>query len=683
MEIIAQVSTESTSLATLDHIVIGVYLLCMMSMGLYIAKKQTSTEDFFLAGRNLPSWAVGISLMASLLSTITYLSTPGEIFRTGPSYLLRIMGIPLVLVCVFYIWVPFFMRLRLTSAYEYLERRFNYATRVIAALFCLLLLLGWMATVVLTASKGMSEIVKLDLKWFLGVNDPGTQTTDDGGAIFVDADLLEADQLADQLTSAQPASKTIAHLQGLLTAEEKEALASNSERAQQTRDILNRLLTDPQLYDKSSWAEVVLNDAASKFTKTDLSLLKPNELSHFNRALLESLFTTEIAASRPAYPDADMHAIIISIGLFSVLYTTMGGMRAVVWTDVIQFIVLVFGAFLTIITVAWTTGSGVTDWFNIVSKEQYETVEWFTFDVGTRSTVFTIICGMFFWSFCTHSSNQVALQRYFSVRNVREGRKSYLINACCDVGLALLLGCVGMSLFYFVHDAQSMSQIPASEGINSAVESIRNESQDKIFPQFIRIVLPTGIRGLVVAALFAAAMSTIDSGANSISTIVTVDFYRKLSGHKATAKGELRLARMLTATMGVVIVLTTLFLYHFSKGTDLLTLCQKGFNCFLGPLGGIFCLGIFAPLVSSRAVIPAMFVGEAVGICSSYSKELFDVSFSTHLVVAAGWLATIVAAHLFAILLNDRPTEEQKRWLFVPIMQQKVPEIDEIQPTEN
>jgi len=568
MGLFAQASSENTSLATLDHIVIGVYLLCMMSMGLYIARKQKSTEDFFLAGRNLPAWAVGISLMASLLSTITYLSTPGEIFRTGPSYLLRIMGIPLVLVCVFYIWVPFFMRLKLTSAYEYLERRFNYATRVIAAVFCLILLLGWMAVVVLTASKAMSEIVQLDLKWFLGKNDPGTMITMDGSAVFVDADVLNAQELAGHLTEEKPGSEVYSHIQGLLIPSEKKALSSNPDNAANVREILNRLISHPQLYDEQAWSSVALNDAAKNFHELEVSQLTEQELSHFNRALLESLFQTEIAASRPAYYDADMHAIIISIGLFSVLYTTMGGMRAVVWTDVIQFIVLVLGAFLTIGTVAWMTGSGVSEWVDVVSQEQYEKVEWFSFDVGTRSTVFTIICGMFFWSFCTHSSNQVALQRYFSVRDVREGRKSYLINACCDVGLALLLGCVGMSLFYFVHDSQTMGYIPASEGINSVVESVRNESQDKVFPQFIRIVLPTGVRGLVVAALFAAAMSTIDSGANSISTIVTVDFYRKLSGHKATAKGELRLARTLTASMGVLIVLTTLFLYFIMPNVN-------------------------------------------------------------------------------------------------------------------
>ena len=112
-------------LTGLDFAVIAFYLIATMSMGLWIARGQHSTEDFFVGGRQLPAWAVGISILASLLSTITYLGMPGEMFRTGVGFLTRQLGVPLVLVVVWFLWIPFFMRLNLTSAYEYLERRFN------------------------------------------------------------------------------------------------------------------------------------------------------------------------------------------------------------------------------------------------------------------------------------------------------------------------------------------------------------------------------------------------------------------------------------------------------------------------------------------------------------------------------------------------------------------------------
>ena len=123
-------------LSTLDGIVLAGYVLAMLGMGIVIARRNSSTEDFFLGGRSLPSWAVGISLIASLLSTITYLGMPGEMFRTGLGFLTRQLALPMVLGIVWFLWIPFFMRLNLTSAYEYLEHRFDYTTRVIAAIFC-------------------------------------------------------------------------------------------------------------------------------------------------------------------------------------------------------------------------------------------------------------------------------------------------------------------------------------------------------------------------------------------------------------------------------------------------------------------------------------------------------------------------------------------------------------------
>ena len=105
---------------------------------------------------------------------------------------------------------------------------------------------------------------------------------------------------------------------------------------------------------------------------------------------------------------------------------------------------------------------------------------------------------------------------------------------------------------------------------------------------------------------------------------MTVDFFRPLVPHNRSEAAELRLARILTGTMGLVIVALTIFLYHISKGTDIITLCQKGFNCFLGPLGALFVLGMFSRTANSLSVIPAVLFGEVVGISTSYSEELFD-----------------------------------------------------------
>ena len=461
------------------------------------------------------------------------------------------------------------MRLNLTSGYEYLSRRFNYTVRALSAVFCLLLLFGWISVVVLTAAGALVDIAHLDIGWFLGTNDPAT-----------------------------------------------------------------------------------------------------------------------------GYRDADMHLVIIAVGMFSILYTTLGGIRAVIWTDVIQFLVLMVGALFTMGYVAYDTGSGLGDWVSHSLANKHEQVEWFSLDVGNRSTVFTISVGMFFWFICTHGANQVALQRYFTVKSVREARTSYLVSALSSFGIGIILAGVGVSLAYYIQDHPLDASIAKDTATNSLkeldrtldnarttgdprqVESVRdaqseqrrdlkktlNKAQDSIFPQFIRHYMPPILRGLVVAALFAAAMSTIDSGANSTSTILTVDFFRPLSRTPATEAGELSRARVLTATMGVVVVLYTLGLYHLSKGTNIIDLCQRGFNCFLGPLGATFMLGMFSRRVSSAHVIPAFVAGEIVGVCTSYSMQFFGVPFSTHLIVPAAWAATMIGALVLSLLIPVRPSSEQLRW---------------------
>lgn len=534
------VENNQGGLTFVDVTVIVAYLLIMLYMGLKIARKQRSTEDFFVGGRDLPAWAVGISLFASVMSTILYLGQPGEMFRTGLSFLTRNLPLPLILIVVCFVWIPFFMRLRLTSAYEYLERRFNYSVRALAAIFCLLLIFGWISVVVLTASMALVEITRIE-------------------AILP-----------------------------------------------------------------------FINDA-----------------------------------------DSAVYATILGVGAFSIFYTTLGGIRAVIWTDVIQFFVLLIGALFTMGAVAWMTSSNVGDWIEVSQTYKHEEVQWFDWDVRNRSTVFSISLSLFMWMVCTHGANQMAMQRYFTVRNVKAARISYVISAVAALALGVILAGVGISLMYFIQQYD----LPASAGILSDIRSVRNVAQDSVFPQFISIYMPSGLRGLVVAALFAAAMSTIDSGANSASTILTVDFIRRFDRKSEAGQLELKRARIMTACMGVLVVGYTIALYELSKGSDIISLAQKGFNCFLGPLGALFVLGMFVKKATPIAVIPAFILGEIVGVSASYSTELFDVDFSTHLVIGFSWLVTFFSAlfigYLHHYLTGNQATKDQQKLMWRAVVSQE------------
>src|SRR5262245_21544306 len=112
------VNQPRSGLVALDYLGVAIYLLVTFGVVFWSSRKETTSEDFFLGSRRMPWLAVGMSLMATLLSTISYLAVPGEVIKNGVAIFAGYLGIPFSMCVVLFVWVPFFMRLRLTSAYE-------------------------------------------------------------------------------------------------------------------------------------------------------------------------------------------------------------------------------------------------------------------------------------------------------------------------------------------------------------------------------------------------------------------------------------------------------------------------------------------------------------------------------------------------------------------------------------
>src|SRR5262245_39973419 len=150
-------------LHTADYVVIVVYFLAMIAIGVYFSGRQKTGEDYFVAGRSMPWLAVGLSLFSALLSTISYLAVPGATIHQGIAYCLVLLHIPFSYAVIYFVLIPFFMRLQVVSAYEYLGRRFGRGVRMLGAGLFMLYCLGWMATVVVTCSVGLRAMTGWDL----------------------------------------------------------------------------------------------------------------------------------------------------------------------------------------------------------------------------------------------------------------------------------------------------------------------------------------------------------------------------------------------------------------------------------------------------------------------------------------------------------------------------------------
>ena len=134
---------DKVGFGTLNSIVLALYLLAMLGVGMYFTKKAgESTEAFFKAGGKVPSWAVGFSIYATTLSAITFMATPEKAFNGDWTYAAGNVAIIAIIPILIYYYVPFFRKLDVTTAYEYLEERFNPSMRVIGSVLFSLSTLG-------------------------------------------------------------------------------------------------------------------------------------------------------------------------------------------------------------------------------------------------------------------------------------------------------------------------------------------------------------------------------------------------------------------------------------------------------------------------------------------------------------------------------------------------------------
>ena len=478
-------------LSSIDYGIVLVYLAAVVGAGFYFSREQIQSDDYFVAGRRMPWFAVGLSLVASLMSTVTYLAAPGEVLQHGLALSIGWLALPFAFAVINFVWIPFFMRLGVTSIYEYLEHRFGLIARWLGmGLFVFILRLFWMATIVLTASRAVAQI---------------------------------------------------------------------------THDSLGQVLPwEPSL---DQWTLVVL----------------------------------------------------LSVGIFATIYTMLGGIKAVIWTDVVQFVVLFAGVVVTLIIVAIETKTGPADWWQKVTATAdggHQFPQWASWDITVRSTILFTVLNAMFWYCCTFIGDQVAVQRYLSTPSVGAAVRGNIVNFVADFATMILLALCGMALLTYYLDPQFQTEI-----VDGITDPRNAKVADKVFPHFIAHVLPVGIAGLVVSALFAVAMSSLDSGINSVATVLTVDLFSRLNPQLSKTQ-ELRLARKLTLIVGLSCTALAWMMLYIPEEYNIIGITARTFNCALGPLGAMFVAGMFLRHVGQRAIVSSVLCGLMIAVGCAWWTEL-------------------------------------------------------------
>jgi len=314
---------------------------------------------------------------------------------------------------------------------------------------------------------------------------------------------------------------------------------------------------------------------------------------------------------------------IVLIGLATILYTFAGGMRSVVWNDCIQFAVYIAGGVLALGVILVALGGGWTQlselpaalsrgwsWLGDFARQhgKFRLID-FSADLATPYTVWSGLFGGGFIALATHGTDQLMVQRYLSARSQKEAGRALALSGfvvCGQFALFLLIG-VALAGFYDLFAPQT----PFG-------------SYDKVFPRFIVDHLPLGVKGIVVAAVFSAAMSTLSSSLNASAAAAVNDLYLPRQKDRPSAKRLLHVSRALTIVFGLVqIGVAVVGQFLSERVMDSVVegvMAIAGFTA--GAILGVFFLGVLTRYVAQRSALLGMIGGLAVMTTVVFATDL-------------------------------------------------------------
>ena len=461
---------QPATFSPLNYAVLGVYLLAMLGIGLLFARRQKNTEDFFLAGRKMPWLVVGMSMYASLTSAVTFMALPGTAYRENLAFIVVSFASVLVAPVLVTLFYPFYHRLRVTTSYEYIARRFGGRARQAVAGLFILARLGWLGLVIYAPALALSVVSGIPL-----------------------------------------------------------------------------------------WG------------------------------------------------------CILAMGLLATAYTVLGGMAADIWTDVVQFILMLGGVAWLIVALIDRAPGGAAGILDFARAQGHLRVADWSLSL-TAMSGWVVGLGYFFQLMQDYGTDQLTVQRMMAIPTARGVTRALFFNAGVDFVVIGALLFIGLGLF--ACQAADPGLFP--DGLSS----------DRLLPMFILHALPDGVSGLLIAALFAAAMSSMDSGISCAATVVIHDFLRPARKTPAGEAHDLRLARTLTLALGVFATLLAFYVSRFERLIEAYTHIVSLFNA---PILGLFLLG----MLTRRADFFGWAVGAGTAIAVTQSVQAFTpLHFAWHFPLA-------------------------------------------------
>lgn len=459
----------------LDGVVVVLYFLLVAWIGFRFSRRQTSTEAYFAARRSIPHWAMGVSMFATLISSITFIAYPGSAYAGTWSELYPMFMILGVLVLVGAVIVPFFRHAVGLSAYEYFGQRFGYGARAYSGL---------------AFSAGH--------------------------------------------------------------------------------------------FSKMGFVLYLLSLTASSMTGWNI------------------------------------YAVLLLTGALTVLYTLFGGLEAVIWTDVIQGLIMCLGVVVILGILLFIMPGGISAAFDLASDKGKFSLGTPKLDFADKTSLWVMTLYGFFWFLQKYCADQTVVQRYLVARSDREALKGVALGALMCVPIWTLFMLIGTLLWCYY-------QLSGAAFPPELLDKTGKVISDRVFPHFLVTKIPVGLSGLFMAAVFAAGMSTLSSDLNCLSAVGVEDYYRKLRPDASDAR-RLFVGKMMVGICGFGAVgIAALIAW---KSERVLSLYYAVSSIISGGLAGMFILSFLSRRANKQGLwigIVASLIFTAWATLTSGKNKMLDL----------------------------------------------------------
>lgn len=483
----------------LNWTILGTYLLANMLLGAFLGRKVNSSRDFFLGDRSIPWWAIGVSVISTYLSALSFLGGPAWAYTDGLSVIAIHLNYPIVILFVITFFLPFFYNSGVASIYEYQEKRFGPTARSVMSLI-------FMASQTLT-SAAVLYATSLVLEFITGIQ---------------------------------------------------------------------------------------------------------------------------------------VEYCILIVTVVALIYTMMGGLAAVIWTDVIQAGILFVGAFIILYALITQMPMPISEALSNLKDMGKTNALDFDFDFTKVTTVWSGVIAMSLFHITVYGANQMMVQRTLAAKNIGDAKKSYLLMGYVAFFIYFLFILLGV-LFYAYFGGREF------------------ENGNTIILEFATDYGLPGLMGILAAAVLAASMSSLDSAFNSMATVTTIDFYQRYFRKQESDLHYLKASRIFTVFWAILIVVPAL-MFANTQGSILETLSKLG-SYFVGAKLSMYGLGFFTKQTTEKGLL----VGVAAGfVMVWFVATQTDIAWPWF--CAIGGIVNIVVSLVASRLIDGK----QKEYSDYTIQGQKV-----------